>query len=306
MSDVFPALAVVAIVLAAAALLQGYKRNRALRHRLERVRVSVEALEAYDHNLLVHAYERIARLETGGRGPFRVEFRAQNLEDLLIVAVFDGVEDGFYLEAGAFNGYSYSCTYALEGMGWTGVLVEPLPEHAEVARRCRPRSRVVETAIGPPGAPERVTLRSESPGYQHQHELTSHVLEGAPPPDAPPSDNDSTVSVGMTTLDAVLEGHEGPIHAAVLDLEGYELKALRGFDLDRFRPQLMIVEDHTLDDRSELGLHLETRGYEHLGWLSYNRVAVRRDEPAVLERARVLLHRTNTGTDQPGSPPPRA
>ncbi len=55
---------------------------------------------------------------------------------------------GFYVEAGAYDGYTESNTYYLERFkGWTGVLVEAIPAlYAECVRR-RPRSYVANCAL---------------------------------------------------------------------------------------------------------------------------------------------------------------
>ena len=50
--------------------------------------------------------------------------------------------------------------------------------------------------------------------------------------------------VEVTTLDALLEGHTGGIDFVVLDLEGHELAALEGFDLERWRPSVLLVENN--------------------------------------------------------------
>ena len=53
-----------------------------------------------------------------------------------------GKEGGTFFEAGAHDGYTQSNTYFLEAhRGWSGVLVEAIPElHAKATAR-RPRSR---------------------------------------------------------------------------------------------------------------------------------------------------------------------
>ena len=67
---------------------------------------------------------------------------------------------GIFVEAGAHDGYTQSNTYFLERRrGWSGVLVEAVPELAERARRRRPRSRVVQAALVGPGAPPTVPIR---------------------------------------------------------------------------------------------------------------------------------------------------
>jgi hypothetical protein len=52
-----------------------------------------------------------------------VEFRSQCGEDALIWDAFNGQLDGFYIEVGAFNGYDFSVTYALDCIGWNGLLI---------------------------------------------------------------------------------------------------------------------------------------------------------------------------------------
>src|SRR5690349_2843700 len=58
--------------------------------------------------------------------------------------------DGVFLEAGAFDGFWGSNTYWFERFrGWSGVLVEPIPQFAALARKERPRSRVFQCALVP-------------------------------------------------------------------------------------------------------------------------------------------------------------
>lgn len=60
------------------------------------------------------------------------------------------LDGGFFVEAGAHDGYSQSNTYSLERIRhWRGLLVEPVPELAREARRERPASRVVQAALVP-------------------------------------------------------------------------------------------------------------------------------------------------------------
>ena len=48
---------------------------------------------------------------------------------------------GFFVEAGANDGYRQSNTYLLErARGWTGILVEAIPDLARRCARERPRS----------------------------------------------------------------------------------------------------------------------------------------------------------------------
>lgn len=303
-------LSVAALVIALVLGVVQHRRHRALRRRIERVRVSANLT----HNLLAAAW---AELASQRPTRFACEFRAQHGEDMFIAAMFPGVRDGFFIEAGAFDGYFYANTYALEAMGWRGLLVEPLPDRAEQARACRPGSRVVQAALSSPGAPDTLPLRRGAPG-RHSHELCSGLADGeAATAGGRRGEGDaSIVHVPVRTLDALLAegggsgpggtGHRGPIHAVVLDVEGHEVSAFQGFDLDRYRPKLLIVEDMAGGGDTPVAVHLHARGYRTAGFIAYNRILARADEPAVLDRARLLLHQADRGEDQPGSPPVHA
>jgi len=56
----------------------------------------------------------------------------------------------------------------------------------------------------------------------------------------------------------------------VLDVEGGELNLLDGFDLDKYRPRAILIEDQAMGRDTTVLDYLTTRGYEHVTWLSYN------------------------------------
>jgi FkbM family methyltransferase len=146
---------------------------------------------------------------------------------------------GAFVEAGAHDGFTESNTYYLERFrGWRGLLVEAAPElHAKAARR-RPRSRVVQAAlVGPERDGEDVKL--------HFGDLTSTV--GDPGHARRGLDSAGrrgySVEVPGRTLSSILdETGLGAPDLLVLDIEGAELDALRGLDLERHAPRLMVIE----------------------------------------------------------------
>lgn len=108
----------------------------------------------------------------------------------------------------------------------------------------------------------------------------------------PPKGASQTVEVPLTTFDDLLADHEGPIDFASIDVEGHELDLLDGFDLDRFRPRAILIEDHGEDDDSPIARHLHQRGYAHICWFAWNRLFVRLDDPELLARAREIFPNT--------------
>ena len=225
------------------------------------------------------------RLRDAGRAPaIPLRFPAEHAEDVLLAELFADRENGYFVEAGALDGVRYSNTYALEALGWSGLLVEPIPELAERCAASRPNSRVERAALSAPGHPPTAALNR----YVDDDEVGSSRLEVASGARARRGAATEPIEVPLATLDALLEGVER-VDLLVLDIEGHELSALRGLDLDRVRPSVILVEDHALGADDALRRHLDERGYEHCGWIAWNRLCVRRDEPGLLARARELL-----------------
>jgi FkbM family methyltransferase len=146
---------------------------------------------------------------------------------------------GTFLEAGAHDGYTQSNTYYLERFrGWSGILVEPIPELRRLCVRRRPGARVIAAAlVGPDFQGAEVTLHfgdlmSAVGDAGHAAQGLSVVGRAA-----------YQVSVPAKTLTAILEETStSPIDLMVLDLEGHELQALRGLDLERLAPGHLLLE----------------------------------------------------------------
>ena len=147
---------------------------------------------------------------------------------------------GVFLEAGAHDGFTQSNTYYLERFrGWHGVLVEAVPElHAKAARR-RPRSHVAQCAlVAPELAGGTVTVSfgdlMSTVGTDGGHATGGLRNAGRA---------GYTVEVPARTLTQVLdEAGVSAVDLMVLDLEGHELDAIRGLDLDRHPVGHLVVE----------------------------------------------------------------
>jgi FkbM family methyltransferase len=171
------------------------------------------------------------------------------------------LDGGFFVEAGANDGVNFSNTYYLErARGWTGLLVEGIPDLYRACVRHRPRSQVVNCALVPPeDEGGLVTMH-----YSNLQSIVSgampyrHVEEGLR------SQGEQTyqVEVPARTLTSVLDEVKPPrFDLLVLDVEGYEAQVLRGLDLDRHSPRFALIEvlddaaraavDAALDDRYE-------------------------------------------------------
>jgi Methyltransferase FkbM domain len=88
--------------------------------------------------------------------------------------------------------------------------------------------------------------------------------------------------VQVVTLDDILAQADNPrIDFLSIDVEGNDLQVLRGFDIQRHRPQLIIIED---DYRSRLRIysHLKQQGYRLVKRTGSNNWYVPKSEPFTL------------------------
>lgn len=179
-------------------------------------------------------------------------FYGANQLDAKVLPYIDR-KKGIFIEAGANNGLTQSNTAYLERFrGWRGVLVEPVPEVAEVCRRNRPRSKVFTAALVPFDFPDK-TIRihyaglmslvdgAMAPGQREEHLRIGR--DGQRPRVERDVAIPSEIDVPARTLTSILDesGYKA-FDFFSLDVEGFELQVLRGLDFDRYRPKWMLVE----------------------------------------------------------------
>jgi FkbM family methyltransferase len=193
-----------------------------------------------------------------------VRFTAQAGEDIVIYDFFQEAPAGFFVEAGAYDGVAFSNTYLLEALGWKGLLVEPHPEYAPRCERNRPASIVRQAALGPEGASGEVeftcadnqagaplSFLSSDVGHVERCRKEQCVLR--------------TVRVPYTTLNDLLAGRTDRVHFLSLDVEGMELDVLKGFDIARYRPEMILIESDGQRHDATIEAYLQDLGYYAVG-----------------------------------------
>lgn len=169
------------------------------------------------------------------------------LDDKL--APYLGFRNGFFIEAGGNDGYSQSNTYYLERyLGWSGVLVEGIPELYEQCRRLRRRSRVYHAALVAPDFPDPTIAMH----FANLMSVVAGSLKTSAAQDAQirrglevqSLDATYRVDVPARTLASILDELPQPVRIDFLslDVEGAELGVLRGLQLDKYRPTYILVE----------------------------------------------------------------
>ncbi len=295
------ALTLVISALAVTALIFAIANTRRLNRQRIRLNRLLRRFERAESDLLSLRKRHASQIASQPNPPpITIDFRSQFGEDLYLWELFDGKRTGFFVEVGAFDGHDQSVTWAFEKIGWVGLLIEAIPERAEQCRTNRPNSTVVHAALGQPDSPDSIEFTvvqgansAAMLSYDPKRSRTTEHIDiirtlGA---------STRNVRVPLRTMDSVLNelagtssGPTDGIDFAVIDVEGAELSLLKGWDLDRWQPRVLIVEDNTMGRDSVVLDYLRAQGYTDVMPLGLNIVFVRTDETALLERARAMAN----------------
>lgn len=157
-------------------------------------------------------------------------------------------DNGIFFEAGANDGENQSntCHFARD-RGWTGVLVEPIPSRFQKCRANRPDAKVFWSALAPPDWPDPFVeltfcdLMTVTDSQETALNRESHVNSGAQflrGGEAPHKFHAPARTISSILTEAEVER----VDLFSLDLEGFEVPALRGLDLDSFDIRHFCIE----------------------------------------------------------------
>lgn len=200
--------------------------------------------------------------------------------EMRLIAAFFGPRKGYFVEVGANEPRARSQTFHLEQAGWSGVLIEPQPALA-VALRAERKAEVFAVACSSPeNTGKTLPLHVAGP-------LSSLDRKRMAPGAAP----ETVIDVPVRTLDSVLAeaGAQPGFDFLSIDVEGHEIEVLRGFDIARWHPELILLEDHVGDLSKHRFLkhagYRIIRRYENNGWYVPRAAAAR---PGLSDRWEIL------------------
>ena len=146
------------------------------------------------------------------------------------------VDDGFYIDVGAWHPVDQSVTKAFYDRGWSGVNVEPQAHYFELLCRSRPRDTNLNVAIAAEEGPVSLWV----PRYSALATCRADYLD-----ESIADYRDATESrVDSCTLDSIFNTYASAkdVHFLKVDIEGLEEAVICGTDFRRYRPWILVVE----------------------------------------------------------------
>ncbi len=162
---------------------------------------------------------------------------SQNKEELIIRHFFQDKKGGFFLDVGASDPVHNSTTYYLEKhLGWKGIAIDALPWLASPWAEKRPNSRFFNYIVTDhSGTIETFYAAGPISSVKKEHiDLFQRGNNMRRPQE---------IKVPTITLNELLDRERvSKIDFLSMDIEEAEPQALAGFDIRRFRPELVCIE----------------------------------------------------------------
>jgi FkbM family methyltransferase len=163
-------------------------------------------------------------------------FYSQNFEDVLLARCFSQVKHGFYIDVGAQDEEVCSVTRYFYEKGWSGINIEPVTEFAD-SFKLRDRDLTICCAVGSEEEIIPMSVSLDSGLSSFNTENAAHIKELG--------FQLETRKIQVRRLDSILEdlGIAQKIFEFLkIDVEGYEFNVIKGFNLNQYRPKIILCE----------------------------------------------------------------
>lgn len=198
-------------------------------------------------------------------------YSAEGQDKFIIEELLNKKQNGVFLEIGGYDGLTASnCLHLEAHCNWTGVIVEPIPEYAELIRS--KRSSKVECAAVADKDGEAEILFIEG-GYTQMSFLVDQVDNKDINRMRQHSEHkEKKVSVKTLTMNSLLEKYDlKDVDYCSIDVEGAEYLALQNFDFDKYNVGIFSIENRGMKENDVVKL-LREKGYRLMNILGHDEI----------------------------------
>lgn len=192
---------------------------------------------------------------------------AQNYEDVMLRRAFPDTKNGIYVDVGAHHPQRDSATHYFYELGWRGINIEPAEQYLKQLETERPEDVNLGVACGLRNGvgtlhviPD-TGLSTTVPEYADRAKAAGHVIS-------------EVVEVRIVRLDSIIQQHSKgrDVDFLKINVQGSELEVLRGINLQRYRPKVIVIEQ---SKGPEYNSYLLDGGYFYVWFDGFNRIYVK-------------------------------
>jgi len=208
---------------------------------------------------------------------------SQGSMDLILNHIFKDKKDGFYIDVGCQHPIKNNNTYLLFKKGWTGINIDLDNINIDLFNFFRPKDNNINSAVS--NNVEKVKLF-----YYHQKSPINTLDEKISLKQQ--AKIEKKIDIQTNTLENILGNYSiKTIDLLTIDVEGFELKVLKGLNFDKYKPRVIIVEfldleankweipynnlDNVLE--SEIYSFLINKNYKLVNWVNGDLVFIQKN-----------------------------
>jgi FkbM family methyltransferase len=190
-----------------------------------------------------------------------------NVDEAVRTRFFPAQQSGILVEVGAAHPAYLSLSALYRGLGWRVVAIEPNPEFCELHRTRG--HEILQYACGDHDENDVDFSVVDSHGAEYgggrvsYESFSSLGIKGSYAGLIGPNLSISTIKVNLRRLDTLLEEYAPTVERidiVAVDVEGWELEVLDGFDIAGFKPRVLIIENLFAEQRYRT--YMRNKGYE--------------------------------------------
>ena len=164
---------------------------------------------------------------------------SQEGEDFVLFKLFDGKDNGFYIDVGAHHPLRFSNTYKFYKLGWRGINIDAMPDSMDQFKNIRPRDINIEKPIS--DRKQILTYYAfNEPAYNSfSKELADKRIK---------QENcfiEFTKDIETNTLEDILDKYlpsNQLIDFLTIDVEGLDFQVIKSNNFEKYRPNIILIE----------------------------------------------------------------
>ncbi len=193
---------------------------------------------------------------------FHKIFFSQEGEDILLKHLFQYKKNGFYIDVGAHHPQKHSNTYLLYLQGWKGINIEAMPEAIHAFEKIRPNDINLNFAVSEENKEIEFHILNAKEMNTANSNLLNQYLKN------PEYYVEKTIKIRSERLEKILDKylpHNQEIDILSIDVEGLDLEVLKSNNWNKYRPQIILIEEHISSIEqclnSHISIFLKEKGY---------------------------------------------